>query len=327
MSDEEKQEFHDVAKKFVAMKSDKRDDYKYDSDSLRAKDEVERASKLDRELKKKKKEEKFKKKWGYTGDDFVDVKRREDGMVTRKDKDDSSGGENAFLFMCEMVEVWGPKEENGISAQAYDYKKQEYYDVPEPDYQQRILSTDISTITTIQGKNVESLVDFVTERLEYFKKEYKIDLNDGHEIGPDTEPNSQEGEDNYDDELEKLSDLGDEDGKSEKTNGGKKGKFTDGKKPMLSAPKEIRKIDSAAFGYMYVNTWGNEKVLPREYVLHKKYGGSDQKDKSIKEARTPEKVWDTIFKTITLEYIIYTSDAVIKNDSFSDVLTKKFGNK
>lgn len=144
------------------------------------------------------------------------------------------------------------------------------------------------------------------ERLKYFQDKYKIDLNDGWEIGSSSDSEDSQGKEDYDGDLEGFDDN-EESGDSEK--GNKKSKKDTN--PVLEPPREIREIDEGAFGYMYYKVTGDKKVLPPEY--------------QGKRGRPPEGTWDNKLNAIILEYIIYTSNAVLKGDGFSDILKKRFG--
>ena len=154
---------------------------------------------------------------------------------------------------------------------------------------------------TIQGESVEKLQEMMRERMKYFEEKYKIDLNEGWEIGSSSDSSDSSNDDEYNDDLEGFED--DEQG-SDADKGKKKSKKDSN--PVLEPPKEIRDIDEGAFGYMYYKISGDKKVLPPEY--------------QGKRGRPPEGTWNTKLNAIILEYIIYTSDAVLKGNAFADML-------
>ena len=47
---------------------------------------------------------------------------------------------------------------------------------------------------TIQGESVEKLQEMMRERMKYFEEKYKIDLNEGWEIGSSSDSSDSSGE-------------------------------------------------------------------------------------------------------------------------------------
>ena len=203
LSDEEKEEIHQAAKEMKAMSKDDRKD---DDENLLNKwnKEFEPLRQQEKEKRNKRAEEKAR-KLGYTGDDFVDVKKTKHG-VQLKDKK-GEGGDNAFMFICERVEQYGDKKKTGFKELVFNYDKnvQDWFVTNRDEVIQDMEVVEERT-ETIQGESVEELQEMMRERMKYFEEKYKIDLNEGWEIGSSSDSSDSSNDDEYNDDLEGFED-------------------------------------------------------------------------------------------------------------------------